>query len=277
MKEEKEVDLLDIISYIAGYIQKKFLQILLVFIITTAIPVIYHLMQDKSFVSKMTIVTNGTVFTMVEELSEPLTRSIITNNDSAASILLNSNIDLIKSISNIQISEVEPHPAERKEGCTFNVELVTTDKGILKDLEQPILNYYNEDDFIKKITSVKLEQLKALNSEINLQIERLDSVQKMIPSAIENYKSEKAIWNDLNLGTIYEQMAMLKVQETDTKEKIDLIQEFKLLNGFKVVEAGKGFVFHAGIGIIAGLFINIIAFIVLSLNDMIKKKKAGAF
>jgi hypothetical protein len=273
MAAEKEIDLLDITSFILNYISTKLVRIIVILALCIAIPCIYYSVMEKCYVSQMTFTTNTTDYTLVKEIADPLTRSIQYSQTNVSQRLLNVPAETTELLKEMTVLEVPPHPAERKEGCMFTVEITTPDRALFDQLATPLHNYFNQNAFIQEITAVKLEMLTELEQNTKQQIARLDSIQKLIPEAITSYEKNKSLFQDFNLGTLYHEMFLLKEAETEATENIKLIEEFKIVSGFNLVFPKRGIVFYIGIGLAIGLAINCLLFIQFTYAYLINRKK----
>jgi len=275
MEERNELDLLDIISYSLEYLRKKKYTILIIFLVTIGLSVINYSISETEYESELVLITNTVDYTLVEEIAAPLKLAVKYDKLELTTKFLDLDMEVAEKINEIEISEVEPHPAERMDGCTFSIKIRTEDPSIYEDLGEPLSSYFNNNEFITDITAVHLESLKELYEETKMQIKRLDSIQKEIPEAMKSYNSKGMTISDLNLGTMYNQMVDLKKVETETMEKIRLIREFKIINNFSLMYVTRGVLYFILIGIAAGLIINGAIFIVLTIRHLLQNKKSA--
>ena len=274
MAKPKEVDLLDILVYFLNFFKKKWKVVLLVFVLCLGIPAGYYNVKSPKYTSSIVITTNTIDYTMVEQLSEPLTQAISYDKVEIVSELMNIPRENAIKLDFMQLKEVTPHPAERKDGCTFSIEIISLDASTYPLLKDPLLNYFNNNSFIRKITDVRLQSLEALNAETAMQIARLDSVQKTIPMAISKYASEKTNLSDLNLGFLYQEMLALKLSETDTQEEIDLIEEFKSITDFTIVTERRSVLFYLGFGFIGAISITVLLMLLSGIGNLLEQKRS---
>lgn len=272
MNDKKELDLLDIIAYTLNYVKKKKFLILGTFALALILSLIFHFTKEDEYESEMIVITNTADYTLVDQIATPLELGVRYNKIELTAALLKIDVDLARKINSIEVKEVEPHPAERVDGCTFAIKLKTFDRSLFGVISDPLCNFFNENEFITNITDVHLKSLQELHRETQEQIQRLDSIQKSIPAAMTQLKNEKSAMSDFNLGTMYNQMIDLKKVETETLEKIRLIQEFKVISDFKLIYATKGLLYFLLIGIAIGLVLNATLFIILTISYLIKGK-----
>jgi hypothetical protein len=263
MTEEKEIDIFHVFLYLLNYVKRKLRTIIWSFLVGLILFISYHFIRDTQFSSTMSMTTNTMPYMLISEIGVPVQQGIAYNKDSLVSELLQLPLDVVKKIESFSIEEVKRHPADNREGTTVNVEFITTHPTIFSSLEQATLTYFNTNSFIKRITQTNQIKLEALLNETTIQISRLDSIQKLIPKVITQYpKSDKTMLSDFNLGTVYQQMIYLKMKESETIEKLDLIDEFKSISGFVIIKQTKGLFHYSLTGMLAGLLLNLLFFLI---------------
>lgn len=252
-----QFSLVDMISGLLNYIQKKFLLVIAIFALTIAGGVLVHYNSADEYVSKMRIKSNETPFHITQSIIEPVQKAIKIGNLSRLEEWLGIDIEIVRKLKSLEISEVKSTiPYERSEFCVFELELRASEKQSLISFEPAILSYLNDNQYIQLELNARKNEYEQIISESEHQLESLEEIQKVIAEVAKN-KSQSNLEN-LDLGLLYIQKVDIKIIQEGLRTKLNKIKEFKLLFGFSNIEKAKGIIYWIAVGIICGIVINFI-------------------
>jgi hypothetical protein len=158
----------------------------------------------------------------------------------------------VKSIKGSEVQRVftpnNPHG--------FYIDVYVTDNAVLDELQQGILNGFENIDFVKRQLTIKKENLELLITEVKEEIEKLDSTKSMISSMMTNRNGQPS--------SMIVDISNLNRQRIDLNEKLLGFQQdlrfataVQLLQGFSKFKnpAGPRMIVWLGLGIVGGFAI----------------------
>ena len=245
--------MIDIIYYVINYLSVKKLQIVILLAISTLVFVLVAILKPPTYQANMAVIAKNTEYTTVQEVSSPLL-DFHTISSIADSIKSPFDKRVMEEIISIEISEVEPHPAERRKGCVFNITVRSNNKETFKSLHKPFIDYFNELPYTKHENSIRSEAMNSFLEKLNEEIERLQN--------IRNEKSDR-------YSNITESIVNLEAKKSTIRKKINGLKEFNLLKPFDNVKVSNTALDYAIRGFSVGILINLLLFTFTAIKAMI--------
>lgn len=253
MKEKEEISLVHLIKVIYRFGMRHKILITLLFTLPIGLMLIYHMNSAVIYSSQTSLNSKTIAFNLINQIYNPLSNSIKAKNYHSTAKLLDISIEDAIKINSSVLSEVK-NPTLQTIGCSFSIELSVLDSSVLKRLEQPIEVYFLNNIYVKKIQHAKQEKLENNLKKIDEQINRLNSIQLILPNAL-NEQAENSVISDLGLGEIYTQMTGLYALKHTTIEELNLINEISVVSGFEYTNKLSGLFKRLAFGLIIGLIL----------------------
>ncbi|WMN07761.1 hypothetical protein QYS48_29805 [Marivirga arenosa] len=175
---------------------------------------------------------------------------------------------------------VEKLKIDNKSTYKIFVEVFNNDG--LAELEQPLVNYFRENEYVSKRLEIEKENLKDRAQNLREELARLDSLKKILMNSYSNLFSDKAKSgsNNVILGdekvdpiSIFEESKIQYRELQRIEEDIYLMPSFELIDGFTVFSKPESpslikLGFYSGL---VGLGIAYIIIMLISFNKYLNK------
>jgi len=214
-KEEKEIDLLEILVKFILFIKRRFLLILIILIAGTSLGFFKSYFEKKKYenqiIGNCDFVSNSVIYQIIKTLSQDFQ-----NNSNFFSRELNISKDITNKLIKIEIDTITFAGKS-----AFEIKIQAKDSNTCEQIKTAIYSYLPQNLFIKEEYNFILNQKKQLIAELTQKIKELDSLQKFIRVASLKDKNQIAIFN-----SYYSEYISL----VEKKQKAE--KEFKSLNDF---------------------------------------------
>jgi hypothetical protein len=161
--------------------------------------------------------------------------------------------NVLSSVKEMKANEIQKvFTAPNPNG--FYIDVTITDNAILNSLQKGILNAMENIDFIKKQLTIKRENLTVLISEVQHEIDKLDSTKSKIERMLDSKTGHSS--------SLFVDISGLNKQRIELNEKLLYYQQdLKLANAVQVLQgftrvnrpAGPNLVVWLGLGLIGFL------------------------
>lgn len=222
---EKEIDLTKSAANFLVFLRKNILLSFVLVIITSGLVSYIFYSGQISKKAEVTVLSSKVPFQFIDFIFRPV-KTYVNNGDfQSVSKVLNVEQSISMQIGSVNIEKIEGlTDLDFKNG--FTISLVGKSEEALVEFGNKCIDYLNSNEFIEEWKKVYTDNLLELEKTASEQIDRLDSVQQLIPLLLSKNSIDNA---NFDIGSVYEQMIILK----DHKEEI--IREIKFNRGFKVV------------------------------------------
>ena len=252
MEKKEEIGLVYLIKVIYRFWIRRKILVAFLFILPLGLMFIFHLNSVVLYSSQTSLNSKTIAFNLINQIYSPLFNSIKAKNTNSTARLFDISVEDAVKINSSVINEVK-NPTLQSFGCSFSIELTVSDSSVIKKLEQPLERYFLNNKYVKKLQITKQEKLENNLNKIDEQINRLNSIQTLLPNALNN-QAENSVISDLGLGEIYTQMTSLYVLKHTTIAELNLINEISVVSGFEYTKRIGGLFKKLAFGLIIGLF-----------------------
>lgn len=177
------------------------------------------------------------------------------------------------TVTSIGLTEAEE---ELENVNTFRVQVHVTDNTILDTLEVSLIDYLEDNRFIKRRTDLRRENLKLLISRLKVEMQDLDSLKNKVNNTLntELEGSNVIIMDPVN---VYREAIGLYQKELDLQTELALIDNIQIIEGF--TEFNKPInprVRHIAYGLLAGIFVGLLFIIFVEIFQHSKKYESSS-
>lgn len=196
-----------------------------------------------------------------ETLTDNLKRLIEERNDALLSEKLSITAEEASHLVDIKVESVEEAntPVGAVKNIIFLISVEITDNGILDNLQAGIVNFLENNEFVKKRIDLRRKRFEALVSQVNKEIKEIDSLKKRMNEGII-YNQQGASLVVLDPSNIYEKALNLFKEELTYQENLELIDSIQLIEGFTAFNKpiAPRLSISGGSGLLVGLFLALI-------------------
>ncbi len=193
-----------------------------------------------------------------ETLTDNLKRLIEERNDTLLSEKLSITAEQAFHLVDIKVESVEEAntPVGAVKNIIFLISVEITDNGILENLQAGIVNFLENNEFVKKRIDLRRKRFEALVSQVNKEIKEIDSLKKrMNKGMIYNQQGGNLVV--LDPSNVYEKALNLFKEELTYQENLELIDSIQLIEGFTAFNnpIAPRLSISGGGGLLVGLFL----------------------
>ncbi len=196
-----------------------------------------------------------------ETLTDNLKRLIEERNDALLSEKLSITAEEASHLVDIKVESVEEAntPVGAVKNIIFLISVEITDNGILENLQAGIVNFLENNEFVKKRIDLRRKRFEALVSQVNKEIKEIDSLKKRMNEGII-YNQQGANLVVLDPSNVYEKALSLFKEELTYQENLELIDSIQLIEGFTAFKnpIAPRLSISGGSGLMVGLFLALI-------------------
>lgn len=231
-----EIDLQGLAINIIRYFSRYYKFISLAVLIGSTIGLVGFILTPHKFESQMILQSDILTESYSDRLTENLDRLIREGNDSILSTRLGLTIVEAKGIKTIEIESVKKVPNTTKdESSTFIVTAVVDQKSLLPKLQDGIISYLRNNEFVKTRVRQREERFRLLIDKLEEEIQSLDSLKDRLFQGKPVYtkSSEMMLVDPTN---IYSKIIELTDQQIHHKNSLELFNSIQLIEGFTPYE-----------------------------------------
>jgi hypothetical protein len=139
------------------------------------------------------------------------------------------------SINKIKIESVKQKQTNttEKENNTFFITVRTTDNTLLPDLQNGLINYLRNNEFVKVRVRQRQDYYKAMIEKVGQEISSLDSLKKRLFTGKPIY-SNSAEMMLVDPTNIYSKIIELNKEQINYKNGLELVNSIQLVEGFTI-------------------------------------------
>jgi hypothetical protein len=231
LQNADEIDLLELLAKFVITIQSNFKLIVGAFVVGSLLGLAYNQFVPKTYESRMLVSSEILTESLSKTLAVDLFQLIKENNVTTLSSKLSISPEVASKISKIEISNANEKSDGIKEEEKINLTVTcqTSDNTIWPDLQTGIVNYFENNDYVK----IRVEQKRNYSTEIIKKIDKELIDLNELKSRIAN--GQTATSGKENLVLFDPTTVNTKIIEM-SKERIKLQDDLETVNSVQVVE-----------------------------------------
>lgn len=236
MAQSDEIDLLELAFKLNKVFVKNLKSLVIAFVIGISAGLAFFQLAPKVYESKMILLSDILTESYSERITESLDNLIKEQNSKILSERIGLTIEQAKQIAKIEIESVKQKQTKgEKEEATFIVTVRTMDNGILPQLQEGIINYLRNNEYVKIRVRQRQDFYKAMIERVGQEINSLDSLKRRLFSGqpIYSKSSEMMLVDPTN---IYSKIIELNKEEINYKNALELVNSIQLVEGFTVFD-----------------------------------------
>lgn len=274
---DDEIDLLDLLIKVIQIIKKRFILLVLFLVIGGGLGSVGYFYFKPVYTTKMILDTQIIEYADVANLLE--TTKYLIDENSEQELMKKFNVSKkvvegLKSLEAINIVEKEVGRTD-KEAIKDNrliIEAKVTDNNIIGQLQEGILYYLENNQFVKERIKDNKRNLRLFLAKVRSERLQIDSLKKSIESLIATNK-EGNIHLTTDIGGLYQKSVTLYDKELKTATELKFADRIQVLEGFTKFEKPTSFDLKKSIiaGLGASFFFWIFVVIILEIRVVMRK------
>lgn len=192
-----------------------------------------YLALPPVFESQMIVMSDILTSSYSDRLTESLDRLIKEKNDSILAQRLTLTADEAAKIKAIEIESVKKEASASKddEASTFIITVSVMQKPLLPKLQEGLISYLRNNEFVKTRVRQREEMYKTLIDKLDQEIQSLDSLKARLfqGKPVYSKSSEMLLVDPTN---IYSKIIELTQQRISYKNALELFNSIQLIEGF---------------------------------------------
>jgi uncharacterized protein involved in exopolysaccharide biosynthesis len=227
-----EIDLIELLAKVTLGIKNNFRSLVLAFVIGSLLGLAFYQFVPKVYESNMIIQSDILTESYGERIAESMDLLIREQNFEILGSRMGISLEKAASINKIKIESVKTNTTE-KENNTFIITVRTTDNTLLPDLQNGLINYLRNNEFVKVRVRQRQDYYKAMIEKVGQEISSLDSLKKRLFTGKPIY-SNSAEMMLVDPTTIYSEIIKLSKEQIEYKNGLELVNSIQLVEGFTI-------------------------------------------
>jgi len=230
-----EIDLVELLVKVVLLIKRNLIQIIIFFVVGTGLGYAYASLAPKVYESKMLVSSEILTESYSEKLFENLQNLIKEKNYSSIGLITGITSEQAKTLSKISIeSALKDKPQKEDEKKFFLITVELTDQSVLPKLETGILNYFQQNDFVKLRIDAKRKMYQQIISKINEEIKSLENFKKEISDGSFFSRTKGDVMFDPT--TVNSKIVGLTQERESLEERLTLLNSVEVVEGFTIFD-----------------------------------------
>lgn len=270
-----EIDLQELAVNIFRYFTRHKRFLFLSSILGLVIGIGFYFLLPPKYESEMIVQSDILTESYSERLTENLDRLIEEKNDSLLGVRLKLTREEAEDIKSIEIKSVKKNTtgSKEKEETIFIITADVIDKNILSRLQDGLLNYLRNNEFVKIRVKQREQTYLLMIDKVGQEIKSLDSLKKRLfqGKPIYSSTSEMMLVDPTN---IYSKIIELSKQQIDYKNALELHNSIQLIEGFTAFKKPKSPKLSVALvsGLAAGFFGGILLLTITGFLKLARQK-----
>jgi uncharacterized protein involved in exopolysaccharide biosynthesis len=227
-----EIDLIELLAKVTLGIKNNFRSLVLAFVIGSLLGLAFYQFVPKVYESNMIIQSDILTESYGERIAESMDLLIREQNFEILGSRMGISLEKAASINKIKIESVKTNTTE-KENNTFIITVRTTDNTLLPDLQNGLINYLRNNEFVKVRVRQRQDYYKAMIEKVGQEISSLDSLKKRLFTGKPIY-SNSAEMMLVDPTNIYSKIIELNKEQINYKNGLELVNSIQLVEGFTI-------------------------------------------
>jgi uncharacterized protein involved in exopolysaccharide biosynthesis len=230
-----EIDLIELLAKVTLGIKNNFRSLVLAFVIGSLLGLAFYQFVPKVYESNMIIQSDILTESYGERIAESMDLLIREQNFEILGSRMGISLEKAASIKKIKIESVKQKQTNttEKENNTFIITVRTTDNTLLPDLQNGLINYLRNNEFVKVRVRQRQDYYKAMIEKVGQEISSLDSLKKRLFTGKPIY-SNSAEMMLVDPTNIYSKIIELNKEQINYKNGLELVNSIQLVEGFTI-------------------------------------------
>ncbi|MCE2894919.1 MAG: hypothetical protein LW721_10795 [Flammeovirgaceae bacterium] len=230
-----EIDLIELLAKVTLGIKNNFRSLVLAFVIGSLLGLAFYQFVPKVYESNMIIQSDILTESYGERIAESMDLLIREQNFEILGSRMGISLEKAASINKIKIESVKQKQTNttEKENNTFFITVRTTDNTLLPDLQNGLINYLRNNEFVKVRVRQRQDYYKAMIEKVGQEISSLDSLKKRLFTGKPIY-SNSAEMMLVDPTNIYSKIIELNKEQINYKNGLELVNSIQLVEGFTI-------------------------------------------
>jgi len=234
------IDLQELAVRIIRYLKNHLAFIIISSIIGIGLGVGAYKALPNTYSSKMIVLSDLLSKTYGQQIDESLNNLISENNFEELSSKLGLEKEKVTSITSIHvesITEIKSTQRElmKRDETFFSITVTLTDRTALPDLQEGLVLFMRNNDFVKTRVRQREELGNALIARIDKELRSIDSMKSLLFQS-QPFKGEKIMFDPERLLTAGIELTELK---WNSKHDVELASGIHLVEGFTIFQKPK--------------------------------------
>lgn len=261
-KPQDEIDLIELLARFIRMLRRNIVLISISVAVCLAISIWALVTLPKVYESRMIIYSDILTESYCDQLAMNLNALVQDRNFELLAERLKISEDQAATLRNVEMEGVLEGAATEAERLVIVVEVRLVDNSVLPDLQEGIVQYMTEKDFVKTRTEEKRRFYQELIARVGQEIEKLEVVKQKITDGDYRQVSGMVM---VNPADVYAQTVELFKNKLMLEEELRLVSSVQLVEGFsplnRPVSPKLSILLPAGL--VAGL---LVAFLIIGLR-----------
>ncbi len=233
--ESDEIDLIELLAKFIKAVANNVLLLIFSFVIGTILGGAFFQFAPKVYEGKMILLSDILTESYSERITESLDNLIKEDNDKLLSQRLGITEEEASSIQKVEIENVKQKESrdEKSESATFIVTVRTKNKNSLSNLQEGLINYLRNNEYVKIRVRQRENYYKSMIEKVGQEISSLDSLKKRLFSGQPIY-SKSAEMMLVDPTNIYSKIIELNKEQINYRNGLELVNSIQLVEGFTV-------------------------------------------
>jgi hypothetical protein len=233
--ESGEIDLIELLAKFIKAVTNNVRLLFIAFIMGTILGGAYSQFAPKVYEGKMILLSDILTESYSERITESLDNLIKEDNDKLLSQRLGIKEEEASSIQKVEIENVKQKESrdEKSESATFIVTVRTKNKNSLTNLQEGLINYLRNNEYVKIRVRQRENYYKSMIEKVGQEISSLDSLKKRLFSGQPIY-SKSAEMMLVDPTNIYSKIIELNKEQINYRNGLELVNSIQLVEGFTV-------------------------------------------
>lgn len=232
VQTKEEVDLMEVFLKLIIVIRKNFLLIVLFFVLGSVIGFIYYASAQKVYKSNLVISSDILTNSYSKALIDNINQHRKDQNLDAIVKSLHVSIQVAENLHYLKVEKLEA-ATDLKESEKFVITADVSDVQILPELQQGVIFYLSNNDYVK----IRVEQRKRYLDELIAKVEREIKDMETLKQGIMSGAFFESVKGDVMFDPTVVNSKILEL----TKEKLTLENSRDLVNSVQVIEGFSQF------------------------------------
>lgn len=226
-----EIDLVELLVKIVLLIKRNLVQIIIFFVVGTGLGYAYAMIAPKVYESKMLVSSEILTESYSEKLFETLEKLINEKNIQELSSKLGLGENECEYLSKLTIeSALKDKPQKEDEKKFFLITAEITDQSILPQLQEGLIKYFQENDFVRLRVDAKKKMHQDVIAKIDEELKSLEDFKKEISDGSFFNRSKGDVYFDPT--NVNSRIVSLSQEREALKEKLVLVKSVEVVEGF---------------------------------------------
>lgn len=229
---DDEIDLKDLLKKIINVLSRGTKTIILSILLGAVLGLTYFFNSGISYKSSIVLSSEVLVLANVQALLGSFNPLLEEGNLPLLSERLGIKEEMAAKIKNIEVNSIFEKESDNKGTVNyFEVTVTVADNDILPLLQEGIVRYLQNNEFVQKRVTLKEEGLKTLIARIDKEIAQIDSMKTKIGGGIAlNATSPNVVL--MEPSNLYEQALLMAEKQQQYKMQLALVESFQVVQGF---------------------------------------------